>query len=185
MRRDGGNRVTVSPALRVSSLELWRDVNGCHNDPVITDVPDSRPDGINVKKLEYTGCSHEDTDMIHYMLINGTHQWFNGISNDIDNNLEAWNFFKRHSNDKVVTALAEEQSTIHLFPNPAVNHLRIKTSGHLDGPVRIYDRLGQLIQSGFVNTDGILALPPLSTGVYYLQYSDGRQLQTAAFVVQY
>ncbi len=70
-----------------------------------TILPDLDPtDGCTVEKITYTNCS-DNSNVVYYKVINGGHTWpgagplsnaFGNTNQDINANVEIWNFFKSH-----------------------------------------------------------------------------------------
>ena len=85
------------------SINIWAEYNNCEKNFYTDKLPDLTEDKITVMKIYFKNCSAE-TEVILYKLINGGHQYPQGITiptvgnkcTDINATDVIWNFFKRH-----------------------------------------------------------------------------------------
>jgi len=85
------------------TLNFWLEKNGCSLPADTVYLPDLDPtDGCTVQKISYTDCE-ENSSLIFYKVIDGGHSWpgatdnywwSNPTNQDINANVEIWNFFK-------------------------------------------------------------------------------------------
>jgi polyhydroxybutyrate depolymerase len=106
------------------TLNFWIQNNNCSLTAESILLPDiDTLDNSTVEKISYKDCSN-NSDIIHYKIINGGHQWpganasfvyWGGgvINNDINANAEIWNFVKNYENPLVNMAWAK---TVEVFP---------------------------------------------------------------------
>ncbi len=106
------------------TLNFWIQNNNCSLTAESILLPDiDTLDNSTVEKISYKDCSN-NSDIIHYKIINGGHQWpganasfvyWGGgvLNNDINANVEIWNFFKNYENPLVDMARVK---TVEVFP---------------------------------------------------------------------
>jgi polyhydroxybutyrate depolymerase len=104
------------------TLNYWIQNNNCSLAADTVSLPDLDPtDNSTVEKVSFTNCS-DSSSIIHYKIINGGHHWpganpafdvWNGgnLNQDINANVEIWNFFKNFENPLVAWA-----KTVEVFP---------------------------------------------------------------------
>lgn len=91
----------------VETISYWTDFNDCDQENSVS-LPDLDPtDGCTVDKVSYSSSSNE-SNVILYIVHNGGHSWPSAASdppwagkrtNDINANVEIWNFFKNYKLD--------------------------------------------------------------------------------------
>ena len=86
------------------SILLWAKLNGCPEEPAITDEPDVKDDGTKVQR-KVCGPGKDGAEVVLYVIEGGGHTWpgqkspvgFIGKSTlDISANDLMWEFFKKH-----------------------------------------------------------------------------------------
>ncbi len=86
------------------TLAIWRRINGCPEQPVITELPDLARDGTRVKQYRY-GPGPTGAEVILLEIEGGGHTWpgrsslaglLGRSTRDISANDLIWNFFQRH-----------------------------------------------------------------------------------------
>ena len=88
------------------SINFWKKKNNCSEDIKIKIYPDIKNDNVNVKKITYSECNN--TEVVLIKMINGGHQYPNGIKiptagnkcRDINATKEIWMFFSKHSSTR-------------------------------------------------------------------------------------
>lgn len=150
------------------AITFWVDKNGCPTDPVITSLPDSANDGYTVETQQYSTCN-DDTEVLLYKIYNGPHTWLQG-NNDVDANVEIWEFFKKYQLDELPTSLptiANKKKQLLLFPNPVAQELTIKLDDAKAEWISIYNATGQLVKTIAVTNELLtLDVTQLPTGFY-------------------
>ncbi|MEO0469297.1 MAG: PHB depolymerase family esterase [Bacteroidota bacterium] len=118
-------------------IQYWTDYNNCDNSPLSSSLPNANPsDGSTVEVFQYDNGDRE-SKVIHYQVDNGGHTWpgtpFNGNGNtnqDFQASEVIWAFFLRYDldglNGLATSGPLEELPTIHLYPNPSGELLRLK-----------------------------------------------------------
>jgi polyhydroxybutyrate depolymerase len=151
------------------TINFWRTVNGCNNNPVVTNFPNTHADWIDVIGYDYP-CADPNMEVVLHKYVNGGHLWFN-IYNDVDNNVESWEFFKRHSTDKTTSSNANtiSISDLKVFPIPASEILQIRTFEVPEGQLRIYNSQGSLIKERKALNQMEIDVSDLSEGIYFIQ----------------
>jgi len=76
-------------------------------------------------------------------------------------------------------------STINIYPNPAKNSLQLNADNQQIDQVKIFSVKGDLVQQieGF-ETSKTIDVSPLASGIYYVQFTAGRQIATKKFIKQ-
>jgi hypothetical protein len=130
--RPGFDRWPVQEA-----LNFWIQNNNCSLVADTILLPDIDPtDNCTVEKISWTNCTN-DRSIIHYKIINGGHQWpgANGavvfwpsgnLNNDINANVEIWNFFQNYENPLVNIAWAKSAEVFPGFLDPLGDTLFVK-----------------------------------------------------------
>ncbi len=151
-----------------ATIAKWKNINGCPDTPVSTNLPDTEADGITILKEEYSPCN-ENSEVELYIMQGAEHVWL-GSQNDIATTLEFWNFFKQHSLD-VSTPVQEikEEISFIISPNPTNGIINIKGINK-QMKARITDITGQLILSDVIENEMDISF--LSQGVYFLRLED-------------
>ena len=68
------------------------------------------------------------------------------------------------------TGLEEQYSTIRVYPNPVHQDLHVVSDQILEGRFSIYDIRGRLIVQDKLNSNGIIEVDAMTSGVYYLVF---------------
>ncbi|MCB0283588.1 MAG: T9SS type A sorting domain-containing protein [Calditrichaeota bacterium] len=114
---------------------FWVQHNGCSEDPIVTELPDTYTnDNSTVTLMSYTGCDDE-SEVLFYKVNNAGHGWPGGspsfpligsTNRDINASSEIWNFFKRHSNSLTNVAYGKslEINPRYIDPNGDSLHIR-------------------------------------------------------------
>jgi polyhydroxybutyrate depolymerase len=119
------------------SLNFWIQYNNCSlsaDSVLISDI--DTLDNCIVEKISLTDCS-DTTTVIQYKIINGGHQWpgadaafdfWNGgnFNNDINANIEMWNFFKNYQNPLAGMAWPKTASVFPKYVDQQKDTLFIK-----------------------------------------------------------
>ncbi|MFT7589950.1 MAG: polyhydroxybutyrate depolymerase [Limisphaerales bacterium] len=154
-------------------VEFWADFNNC---PAvqISDLPDLTIDATTIELQRYYFCD-DFSEVIFYKIENGGHTWpgsfpLPGIGNtnqDINAEVEIWEFFKRHSLDMEFTSVSHpEVIEMQLVPNPFTEQFVLIAAGEFD--VKISDLSGRLVYQG-QGTDQLIVTPEFGTGMYLVE----------------
>ena len=142
------------------TLNFWIRNNNCSLTAESILLPDiDTLDNSTVEKISYKDCSN-NSDIIHYKIINGGHQWpganasfvyWGGgvLNNDINANVEIWNFVKNYENPLVNMAWAK---TVEVFPeyiHPQGDTLFVKAhiTNPENHPVSVYAKINGAVVS--------------------------------------
>ena len=85
------------------SMRVWRDINGCANEFVATELPDRMDDGTRVTRFDWRGCQ---APLVGYRITDGGHAWPNGyqylsarrigrVTRELTND-QIWQFLASH-----------------------------------------------------------------------------------------
>lgn len=163
-----GNQYGLDPD---SVISLWISNNSCGVVPTDTfQFPDVHPaDSITVELFEYRN-GNPNADVNFYIMYGADHNVLFPYSNDIDEPLEVWKFFRTHfwasagMNKPVDQALQAD-----FFPNPAADFITLITNG--SGNTDIYDLSGKLLISQNIDQAAqIIDISALNPGMYILVY---------------
>lgn len=90
----------------IEGPEGWAAANGCAAEPTETMLPDLDPtDGSTVTVFEYPECT-DNSEVLYYRIAGAGRTWPGGLpipdsgapaNQDIDGDVEVWNFFRRHT----------------------------------------------------------------------------------------
>ncbi len=86
------------------SMLAWRDINGCADEFVATELPDRLDDGTRVTRFDWRGCQ---APLVEYRITGGGHAWPNGhqylsarkigaVTRELTNN-QIWIFLAAHT----------------------------------------------------------------------------------------
>lgn len=159
-------------------INNWRSINsanGAEHLEIIGNITDPK----YVTRHRYDG----GTRLHYYVIHQGGHEWysFGTINNQFDQALATWHFFL--GNDELPSAITynQQQTNLHLYPNPSATYLSLSTSLAKIEQVIITDVLGQVKMTlPYDNQIDIAALPK---GMYWLQLvQKGKLLGAAQFV---
>jgi polyhydroxybutyrate depolymerase len=105
----GGPGARTPPFLRFKgvdeSVRLWARLNGCPDEPVVTELPDTVDDGTRVTRHHF-GPGTDGAEVVHYLIAGGGHTWpgekspqalVGKSTADISANDLIWDYFKRVS----------------------------------------------------------------------------------------
>ncbi len=171
-------------------LAFWADNNGCNEEPVIEELPDTDPtDGSTVTEIRYTGCTM-DMEVLHYRINGGAHTWPSalvelGVTNqDIHGSEAIWHFFNRYTQSGSVSVDEVATRTLRPFPNPTSGRIFLDLPAR-GGQITVFGLQGQLLQQhpaagGNVQLD-LSAYPP---GVYWIKVVQAGQTWSAQVVRQ-
>lgn len=103
-----GSSERTPESLSFSSVEesvaLWRRINGCPDQPVLTELPDLADDGTSVQRQIY-GPGKDGAEVVLLVINGGGHTWPGQVSpigflgkstRDISANDLIWDFFRKH-----------------------------------------------------------------------------------------
>ena len=153
--------VTLIPVPR--TLDIWREINGCAEDSLVTELPDlDTTDLSTATRIAYENCA-DGGEVLHYRINGGGHtrpgsltsQLAAGATNhDINASAEIWRFFSRHVHPdplmdtgtaSEVPSSLEALALMQNYPNPFRDHTSIHytlgKSSHVH--VAVYDLLGR------------------------------------------
>ena len=142
------------------TLNFWIQNNNCSLTAESILLPDiDTLDNSTVEKISYKDCSN-NSDIIHYKIINGGHQWpgANGkfvywyggiINNDINANVEIWNFFKNYENPLVNMARVKTVEVFPEFMNTKGDTIFVKAriTNPENHPVSVYAKINGAVVS--------------------------------------
>ena len=146
------------------TVNLWRNYNECSAEPIVYNFEDTKNDGLTFEQYSY---KNENTGKrtVFIKVNNGTHNWYNGSSNDIDYNTEIYKFFIGQENG---TQAIEENTAakFSIYPNPAANIVNITTDDNAD--LVIFNATGKEVKH--VSTDGSTSIDisDLPNGLYFI-----------------
>lgn len=158
-----------------ASLEHWTQHNSCPQFPVLTNIADSRPDGITVEEYRW-GLCNDSSEVLHFKLIGGDHIWPNS-ANDIRANVEIWEFFDRHHLNAGPTSVEPiSLAPTHLYPNPSNGDFHLEFGSDVPEQIRVIDMLGnELFYKTITSPTDDIEIPASAwrMGVYLLEFRAG------------
>jgi polyhydroxybutyrate depolymerase len=162
-------------------VSFWAENNGCGAVSMSGALPNSANDGFTVEYLEYAGCD-ENSRVARYKVNGAEHVWL-GPGNDISYTREIWKFFRGQSPTLVGIEEQALQSTMTLYPNPAVDRLFLSEPISDVQMVRIVGIDGRIISDAVTtNIDNGIDISGLDTGAYMLQLNTERGVLVRRFV---
>lgn len=170
-----------------SVITFWTNNNKCMTGPSLIQMPNTNiNDGSTVEKYIYSDCQ-ENMEVVLYKIIGGGHTWpganliIGATNQDINANVEIWNFFKKYSLPN--TTLTEEPvyGNLTLHPNPAYDVLHLK--GRKDFQfLQIFDLQGNVLIHEDDVVENSIHISHLRPGLYILKAFHENQLFTLPFV---
>jgi polyhydroxybutyrate depolymerase len=156
-----------------STVKFWAKQNHCDSIPVIDSMPDIANDGLRFVRFTYDN-GIDNSKVIFYKVINGTHSWYGLPSNDISYCQTIWSFFRQYSRLSTVTSIRDnrESAGFKIYPNPSKGIMTIDFKDVKDAAVSLnaYNAAGSLSFSLPVkNEKQILLDNHLPAGIYLLQ----------------
>lgn len=113
---------------------------------------------------------------------------FGGYSYSSDGDISGWigefDFWLVKLNPPTVGLENASKSIFNVYPNPASNVLNLEVDFTLiESTYRIYNSVGQLIDTGRINTNNAaIEIASLTTGIYVIQLQNEQGVFTATFV---
>lgn len=170
--------VTIQVGLGAEALvDTWRNYNGCGAEPLVYNFEDTKNDGLTFEQYSY---KNESTGKrtVFIKVNNGTHDWYNGSSNDIDYNTEIYKFFtgKINGESGIETNMADKFS---IYPNPAANIVNITTDGNTE--LAIFNATGKEIKRISTNeSTTTIDISDMPNGLYFVVANGHAQKLTIA-----
>lgn len=165
-------------------IEYWRTANGCANDPIIQDIPNTNIlDLSTVQRFTWLPCDGS-SELILFKVEGGGHQWpgtnatlggLGAINRDISATEEIWAFFSQHACPADLVSIEETNSAeITIFPNPAQDFIYLKNlpSDH-SVIASIFDQTGRLVLSTSTSSNNI-NVSMLESGQYFVSITDAK-----------
>lgn len=149
-----------------SLIRFWVQRNNCNPVPAHVTMPDIANDGFTVDHYTYTGGGPHAV-VEHFRVNGGGHTWLKQF-NDIDYSIEIWRFFSRYQLS-LPTSIAdlEDNSLVHIYPNPASELLHVETP-FTGARLRLYTVSGRMVLEKEIKGNAALSLGAISKGVYFL-----------------
>ena len=157
-------------------VETWRNYNQCSTEPIVYNFEDTKNDGLTFEQYTYKNAE-TGKKTVFIKVNNGTHDWYNGSSNDIDYNTEIYKFFTGQENG---TQAIEENTAakLSIYPNPAANIVNVITDDNAE--IKIFNATGKEIKN--LSTDGhtTIDISDLPNGLYFIVVDGYAQKLTIA-----
>ena len=170
--------VTIQVGLGAEALvDTWRNYNECGTEPTIYNFEDTKNDGLTFEQYSY---KNENTGKrtIFIKVNNGTHDWYNGSSNDIDYNTEIYKFFTGKINGET----GIETNTVDnfcIYPNPAANIVNVTTEANTE--LAIFNATGKKIKHiNATETITSIDISDMPNGLYFVVANGRAQKLTIA-----
>ena len=166
----------TSLSLVPETIDKLKQVNGWNGDSTITNIPDTKADGITIEKIEYN-C----TTPLELWKMNGAdHIYLIPSINDTSAAFITWYWFNQFSHPNPVTANingVDLDSKIRFYPNPAQNKLFIKNYYNLNS-ISLFNMNGQKVFENQI-TDELMDISSVPNGIYVIQFTtlDGKIFQ--------
>ncbi len=147
------------------TVNLWRNYNECSAEPIVYNFEDTKNDGLTFEQYSY---KNENTGKrtVFIKVNNGTHDWYNGSSNDIDYNTEIYKFFTGKINGET----GIETNTVDnfsIYPNPAANIVNVTTEANTE--LAIFNATGKEIKHINANeTITSIDISDMPNGLYFV-----------------
>jgi len=161
---------TALPSLSLvpQTIDKLKITNGWNGDSTITNIPDTKADGITIEKIVYNA-----TTPLELWKMNGAdHIYLFPSINDTAGVFVSWYWFNQFTHPNPSTASVTEkeiiQNKIEFYPNPATDKLFIKKFQTLKS-VRIYNVNGQAVLNESV-TDEFLDINQIISGIYIIEF---------------
>jgi len=162
---------TALPSLSLvpQTIDKLKTINGWNGDSTITNIPDSKADGITIEKIVY----NTTTPLELWKMNGGDHIYLFPSVNDTAGVFVSWYWFNQFTHPNPVTASVNElennNQKIEFYPNPASGKLFIKKFHTLKG-VRIYNMNGQAVFNEIIS-DEFLDISSIKTGIYIIEFT--------------
>ena len=159
------------------TVNLWRNYNECSAEPIVYNFEDTKNDGLTFEQYSY---KNENTGKrtVFIKVNNGTHDWYNGSSNDIDYNTEIYKFFTGKINGET----GIETNTVDnfsIYPNPAANILNVTTKDNTE--LAIFNATGKEIKHiNATETITSIEISDMPNGLYFVVANGRAQKLTIA-----
>jgi polyhydroxybutyrate depolymerase len=175
-----GNQYGLDPDSLVS---LWVNNNACNPQADTTHFADVVPtDSITVDMLKYTGADAND-EVRFYIMYGCDHTALFPPTNDIDEVMEIWMFFRQHRWLSAGVQETPNTASFDFFPNPANDYINLLSNGK--GTVEIFDLSGKLLLSEvMLQNSQILGLQDLQAGMYIIQFRTDQGCSSRKLVVR-
>lgn len=143
----------------------WVELNGCSPTPKVTrPYPMSNPNSV-VTHLEYSDCD-AGVEIVIDTVKGGTHEWPMNTQTKVNNSIEVWNFFKKHTLPGVTSVRPVEVAAAESRFSGAYANGMVRLGGvDGDASIRILDTRGRVVSAGPAD-QGRFAFPGRPSGVY-------------------
>lgn len=160
------NGISMQVGIGAEALvDSWLNYNQCDTTPIVYNFEDSKEDGLTFEQYTYKN-NNTGKKTVFIKVNNGTHNWYNGSSNDIDYNTEIYKFFTgvENGNANIETNKIED---LCIYPNPAANIVNITTD--CNSEITIYNATGKEVKR-VVSEEGLttIDISDLQNGLYFV-----------------
>ena len=170
--------VTIQVGLGAETLvDTWRNYNECGTEPTIYNFEDTKNDGLTFEQYSYM---NENTGKrtVFIKANNGTHDWYNGSSNDIDYNTEIYKFFTGKING-VSSIETNTVDNFRIYPNPAADIVNVTTEANTE--LAIFNATGKEIKHiNATETITSIDISDMPNGLYFVVANGRAQKLTIA-----
>jgi len=156
-------------------IDYWVNFNNTDALAIVTNIPDlNSSDGSTVEFHAYNNGDN-CTAVEHYKIIGGDHEWPGIWGNmDIHASRKIWEFLSKYDINGLIgcgtTSINKEINEIHIYPNPANDHVTIEMDLTENLEYYIYSSIGELIMSGIIDSNKITVdISYLSSNIYLLK----------------
>ncbi|MFZ4399584.1 MAG: T9SS type A sorting domain-containing protein [Bacteroidales bacterium] len=169
-----------------SLLHFWINNNACDTTPTTYTYPNYVNDNITIERFQYSN-GNPQSDVWFYKMYGAGHSILSRPSNDINEVLEVWLFFRRYTNTNTVIYNQNELNrNIQIYPNPASDKLCINlqpTNELNNTTISIFNIQGQLLLNETVNTKKTeIDISQFARGIYVLKISNNNTLYFSKFI---
>ncbi len=159
------------------TMAWWANENDCNATPSFTAVPDIDPnDGSTAEEFAYGDCD-EESDVIFYKIINGSHTWpgafpipeFGVTNQDIHASSIIADFFEGYC-QPTTGIIPFDKNSIRVYPNPARNLFTIDVpDSHFT--LSVYDFTGRKILTDVWTLNSTeIDCSEWMNGMYFVQF---------------
>ena len=161
------------------TIAFWQTQNGCSDMMTIELLPDTADDGYTIETWNATACD-DDGRALLYKIEGADHTWLQS-NNDVDANVEIWDFFDQYTLDlSMVSTQSIPTEAAKVFPNPFKDQLALEVPEGQFERATLFTITGQQVADfSIVGNNGkiLLNLQHLNAGNYFLRLT-GKAVQT-------
>ena len=160
----------------------WANYNNTNDMPVITNLPDIEP--LDGTTIEHSIFSNGDscTSVEHYKVVGGGHWYWPGVNGNMDINASSviWDFVSKYDIHGLIDCggisindISADRNKIQIFPNPFESLFTVKMEIVGNKDYQIYSTIGELLQSGSINSNNMtIDLSRMPNSMYFLKIDD-------------